>query len=351
MSTGRSERTPRLVGDIGGTNARFAIVAAAGEQPTHIRSLSCADYAGPHEAILDYLALEGLAVPPLAAFGIANPITGDHVAMTNHHWKFSVEALRRGLGLERLLVINDFTALALSLQQLQPHERRQVGGGSAVPGHAIGLLGAGTGLGISGLIPCGAHHVPLEGEGGHVTLAAADAREAQIIAVLAARYDHVSAERVLSGPGLVALHDALRTLAGAPALELGSAEISARGLAGSCPFCVDTLHTFCAMLGSVAGDLALTLGARGGVFIGGGIVPRLGAFFAASAFRRRFEDKGRFVTYLANIPTYVIDAPYPALLGAARALETPLTLGCDARAATATPTADADRGARPPIRD
>jgi glucokinase len=332
VSTGRSERHPRLVGDIGGTNARFAIVAAPGAQPTHVRNLACADHAGAEEAIRDYLALEGLAVPPVAAFGIANPITGDRVSMTNHHWTFSVEALRDGLGLERLLVINDFTALALSLPQLQPHERRQVGGGRALQGHAIGLLGAGTGLGISGLVPCGDAHSPLEGEGGHVTLPACNAREARIIAMLAERYGHVSAERILSGPGLVALHDAIRTLDGEPALELTGADISVRGLAGSCPICVETLHTFCAMLGTVAGDLALTLGARSGVYIGGGIVPRLGAFFADSAFRRRFEDKGRFSAYLANIPTYVIDAPCPALLGAAHALDTPLAMGCDARA-------------------
>lgn len=352
MSTGRAEHYPRLVGDIGGTNARFAIVAAPGGQPTHVRTLPCADYDGPQEAIRDYLALEGLAVPPLAAIGIATPITGDQVSMTNHHWAFSVESLRAGLGLKRLLVVNDFTALALSVQQLQHHEREQIGGGNALPGHAIGLLGAGTGLGISGLIPCGADHVPLAGEGGHVTLPATDAREAQIIALLAERYGHVSAERVLSGPGLVALHDAIRTLAGEPALELGSAEISARGLAASCTICLETLHTFCAMLGTVAGDLALTLGARSGVYIGGGVVPRLGAFFAASDFRRRFEAKGRFAAYLADIPTYVINAPYPALLGAARALETPLSMGCDARSGSIVTTAsDAAGSARSSIQD
>lgn len=352
MSIGRAEHQPRLVGDIGGTNARFAIVAAPGAQPAHVRTLPCADYDGPQEAIRDYLALEGLAVPPFAAFGIANPITGDQVSMTNHHWAFSVESLRASLGLERLLVINDFTALALSLQQLQRQERAQVGGGSALPGHAIGLLGAGTGLGISGLVPCGADHVPLAGEGGHVTLPATDAREARLIARLAERYGHVSAERVLSGPGLVALHDAIRSLAGEPALKLSSAEISARGLAASCAICIETLHTFCAMLGTVAGDLALTLGARGGVYIGGGIVPRLGAFFPASDFRRRFEAKGRFAAYLADIPTYVINAPYPALLGAARALETPLNMGCDARMASpVTAAPDAAGSTRTLIQD
>lgn len=332
MSSGRAESAARLVGDVGGTNARFAIVPAPGHPPSHVRTLACADHPGIDDAIRAYLAAAGLPAPRVAALGIANPVGGDRVAMTNHHWTFSIEAVRAALGFDRLLVINDFTALAMSLRDLQAGERRQVGGGTALAGHAIGLLGAGTGLGVSGLLPCGDHHVPLAGEGGHITMPACTAREAAILAVLGEQYGHVSAERVLSGPGLVALHDAIVRLAGQPARTLGSAEISARGLAGTCPACVETLHTFCAMLGTVAADLALILGARGGVYVGGGIVPRLGPFFAASAFRRRFEHKGRFSAYLANIPTYVIDAPYPALRGAARALETPLPIGHDARA-------------------
>ena len=332
MSIGLSESYPRLVGDIGGTNARFALVTGPGRAPTRMRNLPCARYPGPAEAIRDYLAVEDLPVPPVAAFGIANPVDGDHVAMTNHHWAFSVEGLRATLGLERLLVINDFTALALSLRDLKPQERRQVGGGEPHAGQPIALLGAGTGLGVSGLVPYGDDYAPIAGEGGHVTLPACNPRESEIIAVLAERYGHVSAERVLSGPGLVALHDAIRKLDGAPPLERSGAEISTHGLDGSCLHCVDALETFCAMLGTVAGDLALTLGARGGVYIGGGIVPKLGDFFAASAFRRRFEAKGRFGGYLSQIPTYVIHAEFPALLGAARALETRLAGGADARA-------------------
>ncbi len=344
MCTGRSDGYPRLVGDIGGTNARFALVAGPGEQPGHVRTLPCAAYPGPEEAIRDYLALEGLDAPRVAAFGIATPITGDRVSMTNHHWRFSVEALRAKLGLHRLQVINDFTALALSLQQLQPQELRRVGGGESLAGQPIALIGAGTGLGISGLVPCGEAYTPLEGEGGHITMPACTAREARIIAVLAERHGHVSAERLLSGPGLVALHDTIRRIEGESPLALSGADVSARALDGSCRFCVEALDTFCAMLGTVAGDLALTLGARGGVYIGGGIVPKLGDFFAASAFRQRFEDKGRFAPYLARIPVYVIHAAFPALLGAALALETQLSGGCDARAA-GRKTADFAAGA------
>jgi glucokinase len=342
VSIGPTETFPRLVGDIGGTNARFAIVAAPGRTPEHIRNLACAEHAGPEQAIRAYLALEQVTMPRVAALGIANPVTGDAVRMTNHRWAFSIEQLRGALGLERLVLVNDFTALALSLPELDPPDYRQIGGGQAQRGQPIALLGPGTGLGASGLIPCGDRLVPLEGEGGHVTLAARDPLEARIIALLAERYGHVSAERALSGAGLVALHGAIRTLAGAPALALTSAEVSARGLAGECPHCVGALNVFCALLGTVAGDLALTLGARGGVFIGGGIVPRLGAFFERSTFRARFEDKGRFAGYLAAIPTFVIDAPYPALVGAARALDVPLSGAFDARMPRGGHAADDD---------
>lgn len=312
---------PRLVGDIGGTNIRFAVIAAAGAAPAQIRSFACSDFHGPEAAIRHYLACEGLPPPPIAAFGIATPLSGDLVRMTNHPWAFSIEALRVALGFQRLVFINDFTALALALPRLHGADLEQVGGGAPQPGAPLALLGAGTGLGVSGLIPCGAGWQPLAGEGGHVSLAAGNPREAAIIAVLAARFGHVSAERALSGPGIAALHSAIRQLEGAPPCSLDAREISARALAGSCPHCTEALEVFCALLGSVAADLALTLGARGGVYVGGGIVPALGDFFARSGFRARFEAKGRFSAYLAAVPTYVIRAPYAALSGADEALD------------------------------
>jgi len=318
----------RLVGDIGGTNARFAIVDE-GDRLSHLRVLHCADFGGPEDALRQYFELEAVAPPPVAAFGIANPVTGDDVAMTNHRWRFSVEQLRQRLGLDRLLLVNDFTALALSLPLLAQDERHAVGGGTPVAGQAIGLIGPGTGLGVSGLLPAADGYLPLQGEGGHVTLAARDAREARIIEWMWRHHDHVSAERVLSGPGLVMLHDAVRDLSAVPPSELGSADITARALARACPHCVEALDLFCAMLGTVAGDLALTLGARGGVYLGGGILPRLGPYFSQSRFRSRFEDKGRFSSYLARVPTFVIDAPYAALRGASAALKCPVRVGYD----------------------
>lgn len=321
MTFAVAQSFPRLVGDIGGTNARFAVQQSAGGPLEEIRTLSSDAYSSLREAVEHYLGETRMARPRWAAFGIANPVTGDQVSMTNHPWSFSIRELQRQLGLTRLLVLNDFTAMALSLPALTADDLKQVGGGAARPGCAIGLLGPGTGLGMSGLIPCGEDYEPLRGEGGHVTLPAFDAQEAEIIELLRRSHGHVSAERVLSGPGLVELYEACSSLLGKRPEILDPAEITSRALAGSCPVCRQTVAHFCAMLGTVAADLALVLGALGGIYIGGGIVPKLGGFFAQSPFRPRFEQKGRFSDYLSEIPTYVIHAPHPGLIGAARALE------------------------------
>ena len=313
---------PRLVADIGGTNARFGWIAHDGAAIDRIRTLPCAEHATLADAVRAYLAGTGLGQPGSMAMGIANPVTGDEIRMTNHHWGFSISGLQAELGLQRLGVINDFTALALALPSLQPHELRQVGGGSARPQAPIALIGPGTGLGVSGLLPAGDQWVALAGEGGHVTLAAGDAREEAIIAVLRERYGHASAERAICGAGLVALYEAVCQLDGVAATASTPADVSRRALSGECARSVEAASRFCALLGSVAGNLALTLGALGGVYIGGGIVPRLGDFLDRSDFRARFEAKGRFQAYLAQMPVFVIDASVsPALLGVARALD------------------------------
>ena len=318
---------PRLVADIGGTNARFALVQAPGAAPTQLRSLRCAEHAGPEAALRAWLEDTRTRLPDCAAFGIATPIDGDAVAMTNHPWRFSIGTLRAALGLRRLTVVNDFTALALSLPALGDDDLVRVGGGEARADSARALIGAGTGLGVSGLLPAPGGWVPLQGEGGHVTLPATNAREAAVVAWLGARHGHVSAERVLSGPGLVALHEALCALDEVPHVERTAAEITEHALAGGCHHCVEALELFCALLGTVAGDLALTLGARGGLYIGGGIVPRLGDFFLRSAFRERFVAKGRFRPWLEQIPTWVILAPHAALIGASAALDRAIEVG------------------------
>lgn len=312
----------RLLGDIGGTNARFALQVGGGP-PSHVASFAGKDYADLADAVRAYLGAEaGEAPPSLAAFAVAAPVTGDRVELTNSPWSFSTEALRRRLGLERLVVVNDLTATALSIPRLDRDDLVQVGAGAAAAGAPIAVLAPGTGLGVSGLIPvppgeAPGRWVPLTTEGGHVTLAAADDRESAVLAVIRRRFGHASAERALSGPGLVNLAHALAEVeGGGPAPETPD-QVTGRALSGASPLCAAALEMFCAMLGTVASNLALTLGARGGVYVAGGIVPKLGAAFGTSSFRRRFEDKGRFSHYLAAIPTYVMVREMPALLGLA----------------------------------
>ncbi len=317
MTTGHNNRFPLLVGDVGGTNARFGLLQREGEQPVSVRVYPCADFAGIAEAVECYLSGIAGERPRRAAIAVATAVTGDQVQMTNHVWQFSIEAVRRSLKLEQLTVINDFTALAMALPHLKADELWKTGGGKAVSTAPVALLGAGTGLGVSGLIPGKGHWIPLQGEGGHVSFSPVTESEIGILQFLRRRYEHVSAERLLSGPGLVNLYEAHAALKGVEPLPCSAADISTRGQDGTCLICAAALESFCAILGTVAGNLALTLGARGGVYIGGGIVPRLGDYFADSPFRKRFEQKGRFSSYLAAIPSFVIMAKYPALIGAA----------------------------------
>jgi glucokinase len=311
----------RLLADIGGTNARFALELGP-DRIEHIEVLACDSHATLADALRAYLALPAVAAAAAgsirhAAIAIANPVMGDMVRMTNHHWEFSIEAMRRECGFDTFVVVNDFEALAMSLPRLGEGDKRQVGGGAPCTGAPIGLLGAGTGLGVSGLIPgtAGCGWTALRSEGGHVTFAPANETEVAILQYAWREFEHVSAERLLSGAGVELIYRALAQHRGVATEPLGAAEISRRALAGECALCDEVVETFCGVLGTVAGNLAVTLGAQGGVYIGGGIVPRLGERFGRSCFRRRFEQKGRFAAYLAAVPTYVITAEYPAFLG------------------------------------
>jgi len=311
----------RLLADIGGTNVRFALVPPGSNRPQQEKVLLCADFRGLEQAARHYLAEVGVASVQEAAFDVATAVTGDLVKLTNSPWAFSIEQTRRALGLDRLLMINDFTALALSLPLLEPGELRKVGGGEGEQCAPIALVGAGTGLGVSALIRCGENWVPIEGEGGHVAFSPMDEREDRILGVLRERYGHVSTERIVSGPGLVATYEALCVLDRVPVKALKPEHITELGLADSDPQCAETLRVFCGALGTVAGNLVVTLGARAGLYIGGGIVPRLGDYFERSPFRSRFEHKGRFSRYVSEVPAWVILAEQPALRGLAYALE------------------------------
>jgi glucokinase len=325
MSTGRRDSMTRLIADIGGTNARFALLE--GDEIVDEQVLACAQHPSLVAAIEHYLASVGATTGPRrpaeASMAIAGPITGDHIRMTNHVWEFSAATTRRQLRLQRLIFLNDFTALAMAIRHLPPQDLEPIGGGRALPGAAIALLGPGTGLGVSGLIPAGDHWIPLQGEGGHVTLSVTNEREIAVLAQLRQRFSHVSAERVLSGPGLVNLYDALCALEGVPPEEVTPRAITERALAGTCKLCLETVSMFCGLLGTMAGNLVLTIGAVGGLYIGGGIVPQLGAFFATSSFRDRFEDKGRYADYLGAVPVYVIRTQLPAFIGLKRSFVDP----------------------------
>ncbi|NRR33746.1 glucokinase, partial [Oxalobacteraceae bacterium] len=240
---------------------------------------------------------------------------GDMVRMTNHHWEFSIAALRRECGFDNLVVVNDFTALARSLPLLSDAQKHPVGGGTVVPGSTIGLIGAGTGLGVSGLVPSASGWTALLSEGGHVSFSPMNETEVAILRFAWREFAHVSAERLLSGVGIELIYRALADHTDMPSEAIGAPEIVRRALAGECTLCDEVVEAFCCMLGTIAGNVAVTLGAQGGIYIGGGIVPRLGQRFDNSGFRARFEQKGRFASYLAQVPTFVITAQYPAFVG------------------------------------
>lgn len=317
MSIGTLERPVRVVGDIGGTHVRFALCRGV-HDISRIWVRRTADYPGLDAPLREYLSQDGMPAIKTAVIGIANPVAGDHITMTNAQWSFSIEATRRTLQLDQLVLLNDFSALALALPHLPADELELIGSGQPARSAPIGLLGPGTGLGVSGLIPTGeGKWMALAGEGGHTSFSPCDETETWLWEQARQAYGHVSTERFLSGAGLQFIHHCLSLQAGQEAERLSPPEVTARALRRSCPISIRTLDVFCAILGTAAANLALTLGARGGVFLGGGIVPKLGEYFSRSPFHGRFRDKGRFGDYLSAIPIHVIRSPYPGLVGAA----------------------------------
>jgi glucokinase len=322
---------PWLLADIGGTNARFGWLGEGGDAVMHVATLPAAGHAGPAAAATAYLADiartlgPAYRAPRAGAFAVATAVGDDRIAFTNSGWAFSREATRQELQLDELLLLNDFEALALSLPRLAPSQLRAWGAPAAAPVQAAGttlaVIGPGTGLGVAGLLATTHGWVAVPGEGGHASLSPADEFESALLAMVRRDFTHVSAERLLSGIGLPVLHRAVAAVLGHASGPLTAEAIVERGLAGSDPVCSRTIDSFCALLGGFAGNVALVLGARGGVYIGGGVVPRLGERFFQSQFRERFEAKGRFRAYLQAIPTLLITDTLAALNGAAQALE------------------------------
>jgi glucokinase len=304
----------RLVADIGGTNARFALVADDG-RPRDERVLRTGDYAGPVEAALAYL---GARTVETAVFAGAGLVEGDRARLTNSTWDFSISATEAALGLKRLVVINDFVAQALALPELGPEDVIKLGGGEAVPGRPIGVMGPGTGLGVAALLPRrGGGFDAMPSEGGHASYAPHDEVGTAVLARLQRRFGQVSSERVLAGPGLVNVALALAEIGGESLPALEPKDVVLRARAGSCRFCVETVERYPQTVGAAAGDLALLLLARGGVYIAGGVGGYLGELFDPGRFRAGFVAKGRFRDYLETIPTWLVTRKHTGLLGAA----------------------------------
>lgn len=306
-----------IVADIGGTNARFSRVGLDSLTLDNVAVFPCAQFATLADALMHYMQQQGLTDIRHVAIAIACPVTGDQISMTNFHWQFSVKAMQQQLGLAALNVMNDFTAVAMCLPALSADQKVKVGAGKAQSGKPMAVLGAGTGLGVAHLLEVDGQFIPLPGEGGHVDWAAQNEQEWFIQQILAKEYGHVSPERLLSGPGLEAIYNALALYRQQVAEPLYAAEIARLALSGESELARDTVQQFFASLGSVAGDLALTLSTFGGVYIAGGIVPKLLPLLADSEFRARFEAKGRFSAFNRQIATYVVTAEQPGLVGAA----------------------------------
>jgi glucokinase len=305
-----------LIADVGGTNIRLALVELASGSMHTVRTYLCADYAGLDLVLHDYLGQVGIPIAE-ACIAIAGPTGQDLIQMTNHVWKFSQQEIKRRFGFSQLHVINDYTAIALSLPILKENQKVQIGGNEPQTGHPIAVCGSGTGLGVAHLIHHAGSWLSLAGEGGHVDFAPQDAQEYHILTGLQKKYGHVSVERLLSGPGLTELYSAIAVYQGVTGAEsLTAAEITGRALRAECPVCQETLAQFCRLLGSFAGNLGLTMATLGGVYIAGGIIPRFVEFLKQSDFRDRFEDKGRFQHFMQRIPVFVITEKQPGLLGA-----------------------------------
>jgi glucokinase len=294
-----------LLADIGGTNARFALLAGGTVGP--ITHMAVSDYGSFREALGAYLGgmpeAGAIRAAILAASGV---VQNGCCALTNNSWVIDAAELRAARGFFTVRLINDFEAVAWSLPVLSRDQLLQVGGRQPVAGAPLAALGPGTGLGMAVNIPHATGHLVLSSEGGHSTMAGGSPREDAVIAYLRRRFGHVSAERALSGNGLENLYEALAALDNLVLPRRRAAEITQAGMEGSCPTSRAAIDMFCAMLGTVAGNLALTLGAKGGIFAGGGILRHLSEYFASSPFRARFEEKGRFSKYLEPIPAYLI---------------------------------------------
>ncbi len=309
-----------LIGDIGGTNARFALADLRAGRFHALREYRCADFDDIVAAIRRYLHDADAAAPAGVCLAVAGPVKDGEAKITNNHWHISAATIARELGVDVVHIINDFEAIAYALPFLGEAELHSIGGPAYAPvsegGMTLAVLGPGTGLGVAGLIRRNGILVPVSGEGGHVGCAPETPLQARVVEVLRDRFERVSAERLVAGSGVENIHAALAVIHGVRANPLTAAEIFGRARDGGDELAAQAVAVFFEMMGQVAGDLALTLNAREGVFIAGGIAKRYPDMLSASGFRAGFERKGRHSEILRRIPTALIMHEQPGLLGA-----------------------------------
>lgn len=313
---------PALIGDIGGTNARLALVSPGEVTPHDILNLPCADYPGVIEAVQDYLHRVGATgdnAPQEACLAFACPVHAERVKMTNNHWDFLKSDVQQQLNLSLFKVINDFTAQALGVPHVAASDFVEVQPGHTQAHSTRLIIGPGTGLGVAGVFPGQHAWIPLPTEGGHVTFAPTDSTERALLDVFLQRHKRVSVERILCGQGLLELYQAYCTLEGMAPRFTSPAEVTTAAHEGD-SLATTALLRFLKILGDVCGDATLTMGARGGVYLCGGILPRLLEWLPKSELRSAFVNKGRMGAYNADIPVWVVTAPWTGLLGAAEAL-------------------------------
>jgi len=314
-----------LLADIGGTNARFALADTGADHPflaESTREYRVAEFPSLADTARHYLEQTGAKVRN-GVFAVAGRVDGDEARITNHPWVIQVPRLRSMLGLEGVRLINDFTAQALAVSLLTPADVAQVGSARWMPfdlarKSTYAVIGPGTGLGAGGLLVRDGKRIALDAEGGHVSFPPGNPEEIEILQRLSRQFGRVSNERLICGPGLVNIHRALSEMAGQDPGPLQPADVTARAAEGDA-LCLHTLDVFFAVFGAIAGDLVLTLGAWDGVFLCGGLVPRLLPQLQRSGFRQRFENKGRFSPTMGTIPVLANLHPQSGLLGAAAA--------------------------------
>ncbi len=313
--------THAVVADIGGTNARFSRINLATFELDRIQVFPCADFPTLTDVMAAYSQEQDVPLEHVA-IAIACPVDSDEINMTNHHWQFSIRNVRKMMKLKTFVVLNDFAAAAMSIVTLKPSELKQIGGGKIKPKAPKAILGAGTGLGVGHLVtlPNGTV-MPLPGEGGHVDWAPTNEKEWAVHRFIHNRFGRVSAERILSGPGLETLYLALADYHGRNVAPLSAAKIGQRALSGNDTLALETVNQFFESLGCFAGNLALNLNTYGGVYVAGGVVPKLLNLMATSNFRARFEHKGRFCKVAEAIPCFVITAEYAGLRGVGQYLK------------------------------